>query len=315
MKRLIIVPIIVILALMSCFGGVAYAQEDEALPDPGITPDSPFYFLDKWGEQISLMFTFNAEGRAEKALRYADERMAEIDAMMTRNKVREATRAANEWQNCLETAIKNMEQARLNGIDVSEKVALTAEKHLGYLCDRTENTSEDVRMLMTQTREGAMTYQETALRNMAQGDPEKAAQCNLQLMERILNRTRVQAEEGKGETVQARLEAYNRLGNLGEEISQIAWQLGKGTTVDQLFSQATAYQLQILAQVQQHVQEQNQQAVEVAIQNCAQNHAQFVTRLQAQNQLGLVPEEASMPGAISGQTGQNGSSGGEQKGR
>ena len=89
MKRLFMVPLIAILALMLCSSGVAYAQETETtLPDPGITPDSPFYFIDQWGKSISLAFTFNAQEKAEKALRYADERMAEIDAMMAQNKVK-----------------------------------------------------------------------------------------------------------------------------------------------------------------------------------------------------------------------------------
>jgi len=48
MKKLFMVPIIAILALTFCFSGVAYAQEAEAtLPDPGTTPDSLFYFMDK----------------------------------------------------------------------------------------------------------------------------------------------------------------------------------------------------------------------------------------------------------------------------
>jgi len=317
MKRLLMIPIITILALMLCFSGVAYAQEDEAtLPDPGTTPDSPFYFMDKWGKQLSLMFTLNAGEKADKALRYADERMAEMDAMMARNKIKEAAQAENEYQWCLQEAIKNMEQARINGVDVSDKVALMAEKHLGYLCDNTGNAPEDARMLMTKTRERAMTYQDTALRNMAQGDPEKAAQFNVQLMTRQLNRVRVQAEAANGEAVQARLEVYNRLGNLGEEISQIARQLGKGAAVDQIVGMATAQHLEVLNQVQQRVQGEAQQAVEATFQNRVRTHEQTVERLQELNQLGPVPEEAPMPGgAMSGQTGQNDSSGGAQKGR
>jgi hypothetical protein len=316
MKRLLIVPTIAILALMLCLSGVAYAQETETtLPDPGTTPDSPFYFMDKWGKQLSLMFTLNAGEKTDKALRYADERMAEMDAMLAHNKIKEATQAANEYQWCLQTATKNMEQARLKGNDISEDVALKAEKHLGYLCDNTENTSEDALMLMTQTKERAMTYQETALRNMAQGDPEKAAQFNVQLMTRQLNRIRIQAEEANGEAVQARLEVYNRLGNLGEDISQIARQLGKGATVDQIIGMATAQHLEVLNQVQQRVQGEAQQAVKATFQNRVQTHEQAVKRLQEQNQLGPVPEEPPMPGgAMSGQTGQNGSSGGAQKG-
>ncbi|MFC1874421.1 DUF5667 domain-containing protein [Chloroflexota bacterium] len=306
MKKLFMVPITAILALTFCFGGVAYAQEAEAtLPDPGTTPDSPFYFMDQWGKSISLAFTFNAQGKVEKSLRYADERMAEIDAMMAQNKIKEATHAANGYQNYVGVTNKYMEQVRLKGGDVSEKVALMAENHLGYLSDSTDNVTGDARMLMTQTRERAMTCQETALKNMAQGDPEKAAQLNLQLMERQLNRIRVQAEEARGEAVQARLEVYNRLGNLGDNISQIAKGLGEETTVDQLVGMATAHHLEVLAEVQQRVKGEAQEAIEAAIQNRVQNHEQIVTRLQVKNRLGQVPEEAPMPNAFQYSTGQS----------
>ncbi|MFC1950696.1 DUF5667 domain-containing protein [Chloroflexota bacterium] len=315
MKRYFIFPLILVLTLILSTGGIVYAQGEEMiLPNPGTTPDSPFYFMDKWGKQISLMFTFNAENKAQKALRYADERMAEIDAMIAQNKIEEATQAANGYQNFLEVASKYMERARLKGVDVSEKVALMAEKHLGYLTDSTVNATEDAQMLMTQTRERAMICQETALKNMAQGDPEKAAQFNLQLMGRQLNRIRVQAEEPENEGFQARLEVYNRLGNLGEEISQIANVLGEETTVDQLVGVATAHHLEVLAEVQQRVQGEAQQAIEATIQNRIQTHERVVTSLQAQNQLGNVPEEAPIPSTVSGQMGQSGASGGSHQG-
>jgi hypothetical protein len=314
-KRFIMVPLISILALMFCFSAVAYAQEGEALPDPGITPDSPFYFADKWGKQISLMFTFKAENKVQRALKYADERMAEIDAMIAKNKIKEATMATNEYQNCLGIATQNMEQARLKGVDVSEKVALMSEKHLGFLSDGTDNATENARGVLTQIRERAMTCHETALKNMAQGNPGKAMQFNLKLMERQLNRIRVQAEDPAAEGLQERLQEYNRLRNLGEEISQIAKGLGEETTVDQLVGQATAHHLEVLAEVHQRVQGEAQQAVENAIQNQIQNHERVVTRLQTQNQLGQVPTELPISDNVSEIIRQGGSSSGSQQRR
>jgi len=309
MKKLRILSLLCALIMLFIIPTSVFAADGESLPDPGTTPDSPFYFMDKWGKQISLMFTFNAKTKAEKALRYADERMAEIDAMMAKNKIKEATRAANEYQNCVGIATKNMEQARQEGADVSEKVALMAEKHLGYLCDNEQKATEEARTIMTQTRERAMTCQETALKNMAQRDPEKAAQFNLQSMERHLNRIRVQAEEAPGEAIQARLEVCNRLGNLGEEISQIAKGLGKETAVDQLVGIATAHQLEVLAQVQQRVQGEALDAVQATIQNRIKNHEQIVNRLQAQNQLGPVPEEIQMQNMFQNRIEQSGQTG------
>jgi hypothetical protein len=301
MKRIKIFSIILAMVMLfSIPTGVFAAEgtEAETLPDPGTTPDSPFYFMDKWGKQIAMAFTFGAENKAQRALTYADERMAEIEAMMAQNKFKEATAAGNEYQYCIQTATKSMEQAKSEGLNVGERMALMAEKHLEVANRLSENASQEAQAVMTQTRERAMTCQETALKHMAQGDPGKAARVNLQLMERQLNRIRTQAEEAGGEAVQRRLEEYNRLGNLGEEISQIAKGLGKETNVDQLVGMATANHLEVLAQVQQRVEGGAQEAVQATIMNCIQNHEQLVTRLQEQNQLGSVPEETPIPNML-----------------
>jgi len=78
----------------------------------------------------------------------------------------------------------------------------------------------------------------------------------------------------------------------------IAGGLGEETTVDQLVGQATAHHLEVLAEVRQRVQGQAQLEVDDAIQNRIQNHERVVTRLQAQNQLGEVPEETPIPEGI-----------------
>lgn len=313
MKKLIIVPLICILALSFCVTGAAYAQEEEGLPDPGITPDSPFYFADKWAKQLAMMFTFKTESKVQKALQYADERLAEVDTMLAKNRIKEATKANNEYQDCLEIAAQYMGRARLKGIDTSEAVALATSKHLEFLNDSIADASENAQTVLNQTREKARTCQETALRTMAQGDPKKAIQTNLMLMERQLSRIRVRAEEQEVVRLQEELQEYERLGNLGEEISQIARQLGQGTTVDQLVGQATSYHLAILAEVHQRVQEQAQQAVEDAIQNRIENHERVVTELKAQNQLGQVPEEPTIPDEISEKIKQHASSGGSRQ--
>jgi hypothetical protein len=47
--------------------------------EAGISPEHPLYFMDTFGEKLSLTFTFNKEKRAEKALQIAEEKMAELD--------------------------------------------------------------------------------------------------------------------------------------------------------------------------------------------------------------------------------------------
>ena len=81
--RKIILSIIILLLL---FGIVVFTQEVE-LPNPGLTPDSPFYFLDTFGEKISLFFTFDIVKKAEKAFQYTEEKLAEVKAMAEANKI------------------------------------------------------------------------------------------------------------------------------------------------------------------------------------------------------------------------------------
>ena len=298
MKKLAIVLFISILGLILFSGGVAYAQEDNELPDPGITPDSPFYFADKWAKQLSLMFTFREEAKVEKALRYAEERLAEMNAMLVRNNIRATTQAANEYNSCLAIATRCMEQARKKGVDASEDVTLAVSKHIGVLNKSIDDAGENEQRIMTEARERARICQETAVRTMAQDDPEKAIRMNLMLMERQLNRIRVRSEEQQATGLQEELQEFGRLNNLGQEISQIAKGLGKDTTVDQLIGQATAEHLRVLAEVHERVQAQAQGAVGSAMQVCVENHERIVTELKEKNMLGELSEEPPIPEGI-----------------
>lgn len=62
---------------------MAFGQSATAtLPDPGLTPDSPFYFLNRVGEALQEFFTFNPEAKARLQLEFATERISEIKAML-----------------------------------------------------------------------------------------------------------------------------------------------------------------------------------------------------------------------------------------
>jgi len=76
---------IIALAAVGLFifsGGAAFAQNQTALPSAGLTPESPFYFLDKLGETLREFFTFNPEGKARLQITFAAERVAEIKIIL-----------------------------------------------------------------------------------------------------------------------------------------------------------------------------------------------------------------------------------------
>lgn len=78
-----IVAILVTVTVACGVAGLATAHpEGIVLPSPGLTPASPFYFLDRFGEWISEFFTFNAEGKARLQIKFAWERLAEIQVLI-----------------------------------------------------------------------------------------------------------------------------------------------------------------------------------------------------------------------------------------
>lgn len=66
---------------------MGFTQNGAALPDPGLTPESPFYFLDRWGEGLQDFFTFNPENKTRLQLAFVAERTAEFDVMLARDRV------------------------------------------------------------------------------------------------------------------------------------------------------------------------------------------------------------------------------------
>ena len=64
-------------------GGSAIAQDQQvALPSAGLTPESSFYFIDRFGEALREFFTFNPDGKARLQITFAAERVAEIKVIL-----------------------------------------------------------------------------------------------------------------------------------------------------------------------------------------------------------------------------------------
>lgn len=60
---------------------------------PGVKPDSFFYFFDTALEKVNLFFTFSPEKKVTKALLYAEERLAEMEAISHKNEPKAIARA------------------------------------------------------------------------------------------------------------------------------------------------------------------------------------------------------------------------------
>jgi hypothetical protein len=286
-----------ILVISLLFSGTAYAQEEE-LPDPGVTPDSPFYFFDNWGKKIGMFFAFGPEAKAQKALEYAEERLAEARAMAVRNKIREMEQAANGYDEFLAVVTERAEEARQRGAsdNISEKVALATKKHLDVL-DRVKETipkqTEESREAIVQAREASINGQQNALRVLARERLERATEINLATVENRLNRVRAIASDNNTEEVEEALGDIDRIFRFGEEISEIARGLGKDTTtVEELVAKATSVHLEVLTEIHEKVPEQARVAIENTMANSLMNRERVVEALRNKGALGGIPEEA-----------------------
>ncbi|MBT9169026.1 MAG: hypothetical protein DDT19_02378 [Syntrophomonadaceae bacterium] len=86
MKKTFISSLVVLVALFVFASGTAFAQNQQVvLPSAGLTPESPFYFLDKFGETLREFFTFNPEGKARLQIKFAAERVSEVRTMLERD--------------------------------------------------------------------------------------------------------------------------------------------------------------------------------------------------------------------------------------
>lgn len=103
---------------------LAFAQSGQTtLPSAGLTPDSFFYFLDQWGEDVQQFFTFNQEAKAKLQIEFAGERIAEIKAIVE-NKGPDA-----------------------KGIDIAKGLLLANVAHAAEIVDQEKASGKDVSAL------------------------------------------------------------------------------------------------------------------------------------------------------------------------
>lgn len=273
MKKLGIFSLVITLVMSFTIPTGVFAAEPletDIIAEAGMAPDSPLYFLERWGEQISLTFTFKAENKVQKALQYAEERLAEAEAMAVQNNVRAMEKAANVYQNCLEVATRNMEKAMTKGIDTSEQVTDMMSKHIAYsyqyqYAHRQGDTEcDDCQQIRQQIRQKAQICQEDTVEALCSQDPEAAVRLNLRLMEQECNRIQNMTEQGNGEQANEALQQWERLRNMNQEMLSNPEQTGLSNETCEMAQQSEAYQNGIVSQVRNCFQNNNDSNVSQA---------------------------------------------------
>jgi hypothetical protein len=112
-----------------------YAEE-AGLPDPGVTPDSVLYGLDKAIERIELALARGHANKAEVRLNHAQERLAEVKALVEENKIKDVEDTLDDYQEEMEEASNEVKEAQGIGQNVSalvKEINESIDKHVAIL--------------------------------------------------------------------------------------------------------------------------------------------------------------------------------------
>lgn len=145
MRKIFLLTILIALLF---FGTTASAQETD-LPDPGLTPDSPFYFLELVIERVGTFFTFGHVKKAERHTALAAERIAEAKAMVDKEKPKLAEKAVKRYEKQLEKALSRTRKAMVKGEknveETGKAIMEVADKHRAVLEKVLEKVPEEAK--------------------------------------------------------------------------------------------------------------------------------------------------------------------------
>lgn len=146
--------------------GVVYAQDATStssdLPDPGILPGHPLYFVKSIGEGIGGLFTMGQTANINRGVKLAEKRLAEARALADQDKSDLASSAADRYQEELEKVQERVDRARDQEEDLEEglnnaieTVAEATLKHQSVLADVYERVPEPAKASIQRAMEAS----------------------------------------------------------------------------------------------------------------------------------------------------------------
>ena len=152
-------------------------MQASAATNAGVKPGSFFYFFDTASENINLFFTFNPEQKAKKALEYADERLAEIEAIAEEKNPGAVKTAIINYKSNIALATEKSKEVKDKGQAESlfASIADNASKNQEVLSAVLIKVPEEAKAAITQAIEASKKGQEEATKQIAElkGEIEK----------------------------------------------------------------------------------------------------------------------------------------------
>jgi len=215
------ISLLITLALSFSLGPVVLAQETE-LPNPGLTPDSPFYFLETIIEEIGIFFTFGDLKKAERYATLAAERLAEVQAMSEKGKHKFIEKTLQRYEKQLNKSIARAEKAQAKGkniekvMEVVVRVGQATSKHLEVLAEVYEKVPEQAKQAIENAMKASIRGHEKAVEALkaknALGDVPEAVSLPVEVP--VEARERIQEKVRQESEVEKILEGFESLGTV-----------------------------------------------------------------------------------------------------
>ncbi len=109
---------------------------DSIVSNPGILPDSKWYFLKGWWEKIQLTFTFDSAHKAELENTFALKRVAEAQKLVEKGKADLAQQHLSQFKSALDGMNARVEKAKAQGKnadDLVQKLEITQQRQQDVL--------------------------------------------------------------------------------------------------------------------------------------------------------------------------------------
>lgn len=122
------------------------AQENITDTDPGITPDSFLWGLDKAIDHINLLLTISPDAKASKGLEIAQERLAEIKLMVKENKIGAAKRSEEDHNFLLNIVKESVSEINETNSSNTIKKVIKIEKELENQENEVEKVNDQIKV-------------------------------------------------------------------------------------------------------------------------------------------------------------------------
>ena len=100
------------------------------MPEAGMTPSNPFYGIKRFVESIQLLLTFDPVERAKLRLRFAEQRLAEAQAMAEKGDYDQVCKLLSDYEDELNKCLEEAESAEAQGKSVEEVQEIVYEATL-----------------------------------------------------------------------------------------------------------------------------------------------------------------------------------------